>query len=405
MPAPQTFPIKKYYTMPALTCQSNFLLKNWHGRRALSKTSQNADLCWNLPFPGFTQSRLIKISGKSFYRVSVILNNQFINKITESPKFPILKPQVVGLSEWSGRQTDAHRKVFILQPLPQFTQQGCELFTAPDHPTAVGVIWRWRAAHLLFIEGSRKCVVAELHRPSEMVIKLKTIHPTPLQGFHDQTDESSPDLRMGRVQPGHAVVAMHGHPSLAIGSSKNPLRMITNHSGVSWLHQAVLKPRHHLDSTLPAFLCNGADRIELNTGLQQRRLDRGKKTLMKRGATTPNIRDHPVETSCLKALHRQPDALLVVVQLAGTIGEPNPHRQSWFQQPLKARLSRYRRCCPTTKQQSDQSQRFQPKHVQQQHAMGKASPLHGPLVETLSSRVNRPHRKNKPKKNADAARH
>ena len=64
---------------------------------------------------------------------------------------------------------------------------------------------------------------------------------------------------------------------------------------------------------------------------------------MKRGATAPDVRHHAIEARILQLLHRSADARPVVIELAGAVGQPYPHRAAVAEQPVQSGLS-HQRC-------------------------------------------------------------
>ena len=213
----------------------------------------------------------------------------------------------------------------------------------------VGVIHRRLSACFLLIELRREAVVTELHWPGEMVIQLQPLHRATLQGFHHKTNEPFFDRWMGGIEPGHAMAAVHGHPPLTIRTGEHPFGVVLHKLGRRGLHQPVLKPGHHLNAALATFLHQGADRIDGDAGLSQRRLHRGIGAWVKGGATTPDIRQHTVEAGRLEFLHRSKDAGPVVIKRAGAVGEPDALGGVGLQQSIQTRLSLSRRTKPKPK--------------------------------------------------------
>ena len=129
-----------------------------------------------------------------------------------------MKPLVVGKAKGARREADAFIAAAFGQGHPQAEQQFGELVPAPIHPGPVAEI-RWGVlAGFAAVELAGELVVAQLHRPGEMVIELDAIGVATASDLRDQPHKPLLHTWMGRIQPhpqiverrGFQVGAMHG---------------------------------------------------------------------------------------------------------------------------------------------------------------------------------------------------
>ena len=189
------------------------------------------------------------------------------------------------------------------------------------------MILGWWCTGLRFVQRRGEGVVSEFHRPGEVVIQLKPIHPAAFHYLHHQADETFADLGMGRVEP-HHFLAVHGHHGVAVSSSQDPLRLLTHDCRISRLHQAVFKPWDDLHPALTGLLTQRADGIELNSGFFQGRFNRCETTAMKGCAAAPHIGIDRIESCGFQLIHGLDETLTVVVKTARAVGQPYPQRAS-----------------------------------------------------------------------------
>ena len=89
----------------------------------------------------------------------------------------------------------------ILESLTQADQQIGELAAAPLHPETVGVVCRWLLAGFIAVERAGVVVVAQVHRPGEVIIKLNAIGIAAADDLTDQSDDTALHPGVGRVEP------------------------------------------------------------------------------------------------------------------------------------------------------------------------------------------------------------
>ena len=77
---------------------------------------------------------------------------------------------------------------------------------------------------------------------------------------------------------------------------------------------------------LTGFFRQGADGIEVNAGFDQGRFHGGKSAAVEGGAPTPNVGIDGVEPCILQFIQGPSHLRPVVIQPAGTVGQPDPER-------------------------------------------------------------------------------
>ena len=313
--------------------EAHLLLQDCHVGGAATEAGEDADLHGHAPAAGLDQRRLVEIALETLHRIGVVLHDQVVDQFAQGPELPVLQPVVVGEAEGAGREAD-HRAPWaahLLHGGPQFPQQGGELLAAPLHPVAVVEVGGRLPAGVSEIKGAGVGVIAQFHRPGEVVVELDAIDPAALHDLLDQTDEAGPHPRVGRIQPhpqvlergGFQVGAMHGVEGTAVGAAQHPLRVPLDHFGIARLHQAVLEPGDHLHAAPMGGLGEAADRVEARVGLGKGRLHRSPAAAVEGGPPAPDIGVEGVEAGGIELRHGGLDATGVVVEGAGAVGEPD----------------------------------------------------------------------------------
>ena len=186
------------------------------------------------------------------------------------------------------------------------------------------------------IERAGGVVVAQLHRPGEVIIELDAIDTAALHDLLNQPDEAGPHLGVGGIEPDPQILQrrglqrgpVHRIEGTAIAAPQQPVGVLLHHGAVGRLHQPVLEPGNHLQATTLGAARQAADRVETGIGCRQGGLQRRMAAAVEGGTSAPDIGVEGVEPGQGQLLHRLLDAGRVVVEGAGAVGEPHPHTRA-----------------------------------------------------------------------------
>ena len=326
MQAPQALPVKIDHPVAAAGGQLGFLGQGGHGRGAAAEARQDADLHRHAPAARLHQGRLVEVLLEPLQRVGVVLHHQVVDQLPQGPELPVLQPVVVGKAKGPGREADQGARA--LQLAAHFPQQSGELLAPPAHPGPLGVVIGRFEARFGEVAGTAERVIAQLHRPGEMVVELDTVNVATLHDLADQAEEALPHPRVGGVEPHHRL-AVHSHLAAAVAALQHPVGMLGHHRGIGRLHQAIFKPGNHLEPAPVGGLGEATDWIEIGVGLGQGRLHRRMAGAVEGGSPAPHIRVEGVEARIGQLPHRPVDPGGVVIEGAGAIGEPNADAPGW----------------------------------------------------------------------------